>query len=195
MSQKKIYLNNSENLKDDVCTIGFETSQSIRPGLYGITQFKSPTCEAPEVTEFATRHPTLISQDGYGWTSINGCNIDRDSSYRNDPNRLTNKGCIQQLQPRVFQNEPYKGRGNGNIDKESFLKTCCTTRLNQPVKTDGVMDMTHFNLMPMLPTLTHNIQNPIHIIPEDNCLNWIRGGLPSRQIIQNINYKETCLQK
>ena len=35
-------------------------------------------------------------------------------------------------------------------------------------------------------------QNTEHIIPEDSDKTWVRGGLPSRQIMRNIDYEKRC---
>ena len=40
--------------------------------------------------------------------------------------------------------------------------------------------------------LKNNVQNPKHLIPEDVKIDWVRGGIPSRQLVRDIEYKERC---
>ena len=44
----------------------------------------------------------------------------------------------------------------------------------------------------MIPRLSKEVQNTIHIIPEDNSKGWVRGGLPSRDIFKQMDYKQRC---
>ena len=40
----------------------------------------------------------------------------------------------------------------------------------------------------MINKLNNEVQNTRHIIPEDSMDFWVRGGLPSRQIVRNKEY-------
>ena len=48
---------------------------------------------------------------------------------------------------------------------------------------------------PMIPRLSKEVQNPIHIIPEDNAKEWVRGGVNSRDIFKQLDYKQRCNYK
>ena len=48
---------------------------------------------------------------------------------------------------------------------------------------------------PMIPKLQDEVQNPVHIIPEDSMQSWVRGGLPSRQMQRNKDYLRRCQEK
>jgi len=39
----------------------------------------------------------------------------------------------------------------------------------------------------MIPNLKENIQNPNNLITEDAAPGWVRGGLPSRAYIRDVN--------
>ena len=47
----------------------------------------------------------------------------------------------------------------------------------------------------MIKRLQEEVQNTKHIIPEDSMEAWIRGGLPSRQIVRNKEYMKRLSQK
>ena len=40
-----------------------------------------------------------------------------------------------------------------------------------------------------------NMVNPKYIIPEDSQNDWVRGGLPTRQMIRNADYLRRCQEK
>ena len=40
----------------------------------------------------------------------------------------------------------------------------------------------------MIEKLTNEVQNVKNIIPEDSMNSWVRGGLPTRQIVLNKEY-------
>jgi hypothetical protein len=78
------------------------------------------------------------------------------------------------------------GGGRGNPDVESLLLHSEQIRLSKECGTvteqqfDGVYT-------PMIPNLKENIQNPNNLITEDASPGWIRGGLPSRAYIRDVN--------
>ena len=43
--------------------------------------------------------------------------------------------------------------------------------------------------------LTYTNQDIKHIIPEDSKKDWVRGGLPSRQMVRNADYLRRCQEK
>ncbi len=47
----------------------------------------------------------------------------------------------------------------------------------------------------MIERLEKEVQNPQTIIPEDSMDSWVRGGLPSRQIVRNLEYMKRCQEK
>ena len=48
---------------------------------------------------------------------------------------------------------------------------------------------------PMIPKLKTEIQDHKHIIPEDSKGDWVRGGLPTRQMVRNSDYLRRCQEK
>ena len=43
--------------------------------------------------------------------------------------------------------------------------------------------------------LQKEVQNSEHIIPEDSKQDWVRGGLPTRQMVWNADYLRRCQEK
>ena len=147
------------------------------------------TCEALYTKELSLQSPALFFKDGYGWTSRDGCNIDKDSKLRNADN-LTNKREINQLFTRPYSTVPYMGRGEGDVCTESKLRSAEDTSQKRPCNNLAGIYIDRFT--PQLPCIRQNIQNPRNLIPEDTDRAWVRGGQPSRQIIRNKNYLKKC---
>ena len=51
------------NIHDDIPAIHEQGIQSIRPGLYNISNFHDCECKTPNTSRIANNHPTLIHQD------------------------------------------------------------------------------------------------------------------------------------
>ena len=44
----------------------------------------------------------------------------------------------------------------------------------------------------MIPSLAETVQNRKHIIQEDNDQSWVRGGIPTREMVRNMDYIKNC---
>jgi hypothetical protein len=183
-------IQNRARLREDGCYIDTRYKQSERPGLYQITNFHDCDCEAPHTKQVSLEQPIILHRDGHGWTSIKGCNVDNDSDLRNARN-LTNPRLIQQLYQRPYLSVPYMGRGVGDVCQETYLRPGEATYQSRPCNNLAGIHIEQ-QYLPQLPCISENIQNPIHIIPEDNDQAWLRGGQPSRQVIRNTDYLNRC---
>jgi hypothetical protein len=176
----------------DSCYQSLQKKTQAGPGVYQLNNYHSCNCEAPEVQKAAIERPGYSGKqyrDGYGWTSIKGCNVDKDSKLRNSRN-LTNLRVINQLYERPYLTVPFMGRGAGNIVVETRLGLGEDTFQHKPCNTLAGYDMTDFHMTPLVDCLTDNVQNERHIIEENN--GWVRSGVPSRQMIRNKDYLEKC---
>ena len=104
MSKNNFNQNNSKlsfdvqyNMINDECYVDAYLKQTQGPGNYFRNNLRSQVCEAPAARNMALTQPNVNFTDGYGYSAMNGCNIDVDSGLRNNPDALTNKKCIQTL--------------------------------------------------------------------------------------------------
>ena len=176
-------------LREDSCYKKVRNDTSMAPGNYKTDNYNDCNCEAIYTRELSLQQPSTFYRDGYGWTSTNGCNIDKDSKLRNARN-LTNKREINQLFTRPYATVPYMGRGEGDVCTESKLRSAEDTSINRPCNNLAGIYIDRY--IPQLPCIRQEIQNPRNIIPEDTDKTWVRGGQPSRQIIRNKNYLQKC---
>jgi|UniRef100_A0A6C0DCW7 hypothetical protein len=172
-------LNRLTHTRDDSCGLQQYFKQSVGPGQYVTTNLVQ---DAKEVNPLAVQEYMLYPREGFG---LNNASIDSDSVLRNQPEFKSNR-CLIRAQARPFLSVPYMGGGRGNPDVESLLLHSEQVREGKECGTitemgfDGVFT-------PMIPNLKENIQNANNLITEDASPGWIRGGLPSRAYIRDVN--------
>lgn len=190
VNKNKLF-NNRSNISDDKCYISSDEKQSANIQSYNLSNFHQCHCEAPQVAKVAFSEPSIYYRDGFGHSGLNGCNIDADSIMRNGQ-LLTNDRNINQLEERPYLSVPYMGRGQGNACVEGQLLTGEDTSQRKPCNTLTGTDTLPFSYTPLVPCVEKNIQNPKNLIPEVVDHDWIRGGIPSRQLKQNARYSRKC---
>lgn len=145
-------------------------------GFYPIQNFRTE-CYAKSANELANRHKNMIVRDGFGWVSLNGCVVDKDSSMRTNIDRMTHGKGRHQLENRN-KDLPWKARGALNVDTETLLKIA---NFNPGVKTHcGIQkDITEYRINYLYPE--NNPQRVQHIIPPRiKEGGWVRGGMDTR---------------
>lgn len=184
---KEFILNSLTSLKQDECYKTVAEKSSEKVGQYALSNFNSCECTADSQRQLSIVHPTVPFRDGYGWSSTNGCNIGKDSELRNAKN-LTNTREIHQLQPREVLTEPYKAGGTFNTESENRLIFSEPT--SQKKQTNSLSGKTIDRFVPQLDSIKNTIQNPKHLIQEDNNKFWVRGGMDTRNIVRDSNAEQ-----
>jgi hypothetical protein len=172
-------VNRLTHTKDDACGIEQYFKQSIGPGRYAVTNLVP---NAKEVNPLAVQEYLMYPREGFG---LNNKQIDSDSVLRNQP-EFKNNRCLIRPQARPFMSVPYMGGGRGNADVESLLLH--SEQVRQGKECGTVTEMAFDGVFtPMIPNLKDNIQKPENLITESAAAGWIRGGLPSRSYIRDVN--------
>ena len=171
---------NDNRLRLDRCNqdaIDRENEKKIRMQVENHRRSCRDDCDRIQRREFQTKNPNLVAWDGYG---INACEIDVDSSYKNDPKTLTHGRCRQQLHNRTFVAIPQLYRGTilpgleSRIQNGEDTSKHCLDRLGEKM-----WDV--FN-----PGLCSDWQDPNHIVQP-----WTWGGESSRDIARSPEFLET----
>jgi len=180
-------LQQKTKLNEDKCYENENNKQSVFPGRYMTSNYNICECGINKVVEFATENPYMVFRDGYG---VSECNVD-DSSKLRIGNTRKNPKCKNQIFHRPYLTVPYMGRGSGNSEIETkMLPGESTTQRKQCNTLAGVSIDNYF--MPLVKNLQDNIQNPNNLIQENADKKWLRGGVPSRQLVKDIDYLERC---
>ena len=172
-------INRLTHPKDDACGIDQYFKQSVGPGRYVTTNLVP---SATNVNPLAVKEYMLYPREGFG---MNNAFIDSDSVLRNQAEFKNNK-CLIRNQARPFLGVPYMGGGRGNADVESLLLHSEQVRQGKECGTVTEEFFTQ-QYTPLIPTVKANIQNPKNLVPEVAANGWIRGGIPSRSYIRDVN--------
>ena len=174
-----LQLNRLTHTKDDSCGIEQYYKQSVGPGAYTTTNLVP---DARDVNPLAAKELLVYAREGFG---SNNKQIDSESVLKNQP-EFNNQRCNIRAQARPFLGVPYMGGGRGNAEVETLLLHSEQVRMG---KECGTVTETQFDgvFTPMIPTVKNNIQKPENLITEMASPGWIRGGLPSRSYIRDVN--------
>jgi hypothetical protein len=172
-------INRLTHTRDDACGITSYYTQSVGPGKYNTMNLVP---DARRVNPLSMQNPVVYPREGFG---ANNADIDAESVLKNQP-EFKNNRCLIRAQARPFLTVPYMGTGRGNSDVESMLMHSEQVRQGAECGTiseagfDGVFE-------PLIKTVRENIQSPKHLVEEVAANGWIRGGIPSRAYIRDVN--------
>lgn len=184
-------LNTKASLDSDPAVINLEVQQSMGVGSYYLDNTYGCDCGLEKSREVQLSQPFVNFEGGKGWIGEKGCLIDNDSELRT--NTLTNKRYINSLPTSI--NDGYKGRGPYDNDTEAIISQGNLTSLKKSCNVLSGSSTLPFSITPMIDKLKEEIKDTNHQIPEDSMKSWVRGGLPTRQIIRNMDYMERCQKK
>ena len=172
-------INRLTKTRDDLCGIQQYYTQSLGPGKY-TTMNLVP--DARKVNPLASEQQLMYPREGYG---LNNAKVDADSMLRNESSFKSNR-CQIRAQARPFLTVPFMGGGRGNTDVESALLH--SEQVKQMKECGTVTEQTFTGLYtPLVQSLSENIQNPKNLIQESAAAGWMRGGIPSRAYMRDIN--------
>ncbi len=182
------------NIHDDNLTVDLDNLQSQGPGLYHLDNQYGCECGLKEAKEIQVSQPGIHLTGGLGWIAEKGCLVDNDTNMRLNKDQLTNQRDINQIIQRLFITTPDLKRGFHDVDVESALINSDSTSDQKPCNAlAGVSSGNYFT--PLIPKLSKEVQDTEHIIPEDSLNEWVRGGLPTRQMVRNADYLRRCQEK
>ena len=168
---------------DDSCDISQRSVQNSNFGSYSTTNYFSKDCGMRQPIAFATTQPNVYYNGG-GPGGAGGCVINDDTELKIG-NIQTNPKCRISLQERPFVTVPYLGRGSGNAVLESKLQQGDMVSNKKSVSTTSETSHIEYLHTPMIPSLQATITNPSNLIEDSAAEGWIRGGLPSRELVRD----------
>ena len=180
--------NNSNNFEidtntkliDDVCYESGENKQNNNINDYMLSNYASCECNLENVLKTSTNNRGITIKDGYG---ISECNIDKDSLLREGKVNRHYKSELQ-LFPRPYLTTPLVNRGKFKPNLESKLLNSIMVKKHRQMQYVNEENI----FTPLVPNLQRNVQAPRHIIQESVRRDWVRGGIPSRDITKQNDY-------
>ena len=182
------------SLWSDDLTVQVENSQSRGPSTYVLDNQNGCECGLKEARSIQTSQPGIHLNAGFGWSGEKGCLIDTDTKLRQNTEILTNRRTINQLTERLSATTPNLTKGYYDVDIESIIRPGEFAGDQKPCVAGS--EVTYGNyFLPMIPKLKEEVQDEKHIIPESSKQDWVRGGLPTRQMVRNKDYLWRCQEK
>lgn len=176
---------NMTRIGNDSCYLSQRNVQDSRSGNYLLTNYY-PDCPMSKAIEFATNQPSVFYSGGQQ-IGPGGCNIDYNSQLTIAD--LSKPKCRISLTQRPFLTVPYLGRGPSNSLLESQIQQGEIYSNRKSVNTITEMSYSNYSNYPLIPSLQASVTNPANIIEDVAVEGWIRGGLPSRELIRDQDYK------
>ena len=192
--KKEFNLYNKASIKSDPVAVDLDIIQSKGPGNYFLDNTFGCECELKDARDVQLSQITVNFNGGVGWMGEKGCLIDNDTNLRQSEDLLTNKNYINQLVERPYLTTGDLTKGFFDVDTESVIRPGIIASDDRACNSlTGVTIGNYFT--PLIPKLRDEVQNIVHIIPENSMDSWVRGGLPTRQMQRNEDYLRRCQEK
>ena len=178
---------NLSRIGDDQCNLSQKNVQNAEYGTYSTTNYFVKYCGMKKPIQFATEQPGIFYMGGYGnYCGAGGCNINSGSNLQIGSIQTRPK-CRISLYERPFATVPYLGRGPSRPVLEAKLQQGQQVLNKKSCNTISEISFFHQH-DDLVPSLKATIQNPANLVEGVAAKGWIRGGLPSRDLIRDQDY-------
>jgi hypothetical protein len=182
---------NTTRIGGDTCDQSQQNIQNAASANYLLTNFR-PECPMGDAVQFATSQPS-INFTGSHSVGIGGCNIDESSKLQIAD--ISKPKCRISLFERPFATVPYLGRGSSNPELESKLQQGELSNNKKSINPSSEVCYSKYSQTPMLPSLKSTVTNPANLVEGVAAEGWVRGGLPSRELVRDQDYAQTHTKK
>lgn len=176
--------NQLTRIGDDSCDKSQRNIQNANASTYILNQFR-PECPMKSAIDFALSQPN-VNYNGSYQMGIGGCNVDESSELL--LSSLSRPSCKLNLSQRPFATVPYLGRGKSNPVLESQIQQGDLANNRKSITNLTEVSHMKYSNVPMLPSLKSTITNPVHLVEGVAAEGWVRGGLPSRDLVKDNDY-------
>jgi hypothetical protein len=176
--------NKLTRIGDDSCDKSQRNVQNANASTYMLNQFR-PECPMKSSMDFALSQPN-VNYTGSHQMGIGGCNVDESSELL--LSSLSRPRCKLSLLQRPFATVPYLGRGKSDAVLESQIQQGDLANNRKSITNLTEVSHIKYSHVPMIPSLQASITNPANLVEGAAAEGWIRGGLPSRDLVKDNDY-------
>ena len=176
--------NNITRLGDDKSDLSQRSVRNSNASSYMLDNFR-PACPMGSAIDFATSQPN-VNFTGSHQVGIGGCNIDENSNLL--LTSLNRPKCRISLLQRPFATVPFLGRGKSNAVLESQIQQGDLANNRKSAYPSSEFSYGPYVFTPLVPSLKATIANPANLIEGVAADGWIRGGVPSRELVRDKEY-------
>lgn len=173
--------NQKTRIGDGGCGLSQKNVENARSANYMLDNMW-PACPMTEAISFATSQPD-VNFTGSHHVGMGGCNIDASSQLEGLGMGLVHPKCRISLQQRPFATVPFLGRGKSDAVLESRLQQGAMGTSRKSVV--PASEVTYETDTPLIPSLKATVANPANLVEGVASQGWIRGGLPSRELVRD----------
>ena len=134
----------------------------------------------------ATNQPNVFFQ-GSPAGGIHSDNVDENTILKFAP--ISKSKERNTAQERLFLTVPYLGRGPSNPVLESQIQQGEYLMNRKSLDPNSEVSHSVFSFTPLIPSLESSLTNPANLVEGVAAEGWIRGGLPSRELTRDEDYK------
>jgi hypothetical protein len=167
----------------DKCSLSETELQNVKGADYTLTNHFSSDCNMTKPMGLALSQPNM-NYKGSNQVGMGGCNIDQNSQLLLG-SQITHGSEKITLNERMFRTVPYLGKGRGDIDLESQLSQGESLINKKSVNPSSEVSYINYKNYPLIPSVAESLANPAAHIEDNADENWIRGGLPSRDLVRD----------
>ena len=172
--------NSMSRIGSDKCCVDQQTIQDAAACSYSLQNFFASDCSMASAKELATTQPG-VNYSGSMGSDVCGSNID-ESSKLLIGGIQTNPRCRIDLYQRPFATVPFLGRGSVDPIMESQIQQGALDTKRRTVTKMTEKSYIKYHNTPLIKELRQTIQNPDNLIESSASADWVRGGLPSREL-------------
>jgi hypothetical protein len=176
--------NTNTRMNDDECDISQRSMQNNGYSNYLLQNYK-PDCPMSSPIAFALSQPN-VNFTGSKQVGIGGCNIDENSKLQLTD--LSKDKPKLNLHQRLFSTVPYLGYGPHNPFLESKVQHGEPSNNRKCSISTTELSHIQYRHTPMIDSLRQTITNPANLVEESASAGWMRGGIPSRELVKETNY-------
>tara|TARA_B100000424_G_C22945740_1_gene503433 strand:- start:1969 stop:2562 length:594 start_codon:yes stop_codon:yes gene_type:complete len=178
---------NLSRIGQDNCSKTQSNIQNTAQANYTLNNFFLQDCGMKKPIEFATSQPNIF-YNGSHQVGLGGCNVDVNSDLLIGTIN-THPKCRISLYERPFKTVPYLGKGPSNPVLESHIQQGDYIQNKKSINTTSEQSYIPYKNYPLLPSIENSVTNPANLVEGVASDGWIRGGVPSRELQKDKDYK------
>jgi len=154
---------------------------------YTLSNFYSENLSSSHV-DFATAQPNVMF-NGVSGVGLNSSMVDVDSMLSM---KQTNERSLEKLQlnERPFLTVPYLGKGSCNPVLETQLLQGEASHDLKSVSTIMTKSFMDYSMHPTDAKMEEQVSNPAHTIQEAALDGWVRGGILTRELSGDVDFRK-----
>jgi len=184
MTSHGFLFENMSRIGNDSCSLDQRSLQDVQSCNYTLQNYFANDCSMKNPISLATTQPCVNYKGGFN-VGAGGCNIDENSQLMIGTIQ-THPRCRISLFQRPFSTVPYLGRGSVDPVMEAEIQQGEMLTNKRSVNHLSETSYLKYSNTPLLSDVAERMTNPAYSVEGVASEGWIRGGLPSREMMRDV---------